>query len=64
LFNFYLYRYRHKFWNRWAYITGAALDTGFNANLLFIFLFLSTTGAVMVKWWGNDALNVEKCYAL
>lgn len=63
-FNFYLYRYKHKFWNSWAYITGAALDTGFNANLLFIFLFLGTTGTAMVHWWGNDPVSVEKCFAL
>ncbi|KAF7536567.1 hypothetical protein G7054_g4406 [Neopestalotiopsis clavispora] len=62
--NFYLYRYRRKFWDTWAYISGAALDTGFNANLLFIFLFLGTTGTVMVNWWGNDPVSVEKCYAL
>lgn len=63
-FNFYLYRYRHAFWNRWAYFIGAALDTGYNANLLFIFLFFGTTGTVMVKWWGNNATNVERCFAL
>ncbi|KAI1849109.1 hypothetical protein JX266_005070 [Neoarthrinium moseri] len=62
--NFFLYHYRRQFWNKWAYISGAALDTGFNANLLLIFVFLGSTGAVMVKWWGNDAVNVEKCYAL
>ncbi|KAL4733385.1 OPT oligopeptide transporter protein-domain-containing protein [Aspergillus similis] len=37
--NFYLFRYRRAFWNKWAYIGGAALDTGFNANLLFSFIF-------------------------
>ncbi|OHF00492.1 OPT oligopeptide transporter [Colletotrichum orchidophilum] len=63
-FNFYLYRYRRTFWNKWAYISGAALDTGFNANLLFIFIFLGTTGAVMVHWWGNNAQNIERCFAL
>ncbi|KAI8292889.1 Oligopeptide transporter 2 [Colletotrichum sp. SAR11_240] len=63
-FNFYLYRYRRRFWNKWAYISGAALDTGFNANLLFIFIFLGTTGAVMVNWWGNNADNIERCFAL
>ncbi|TDZ40960.1 Oligopeptide transporter 5 [Colletotrichum trifolii] len=62
--NFYLYRYRRTFWNKWAYISGAALDTGFNANLLFIFVFLGTTGAVMVNWWGNNADNIERCFAL
>jgi hypothetical protein len=63
-FNFYLYRYRHEFWKRWAYITGAAMDTGYNANLLFIFIFLGTTGAVMVNWWGNNAVSIERCFAL
>ncbi|EFX03567.1 putative plant-like oligopeptide transporter [Grosmannia clavigera kw1407] len=60
--NLFLYRYRHAFWRRWAYISGAALDTGYNANLLFIFLFLGTTGAVMAKWWGNDA-STEYAYS-
>ncbi|KAF8853899.1 putative plant-like oligopeptide transporter [Acephala macrosclerotiorum] len=63
-FNFYLYRYRHKFWNKWAYISGAALDTGFNVNLLFIFLFLGTTGTVMANWWGNNADSIERSFAL
>lgn len=64
VFNFYLYRYRHQWWNKWAYISGAALDTGYNLNLLFIFLFLGTTGTVMVNWWGNNADNSERCFAL
>ncbi|KAL4903959.1 hypothetical protein BDW74DRAFT_185969 [Aspergillus multicolor] len=62
--NFYLWRYRRVFWNKWAYICGAALDTGFNANLLFIFIFLGSTGAKMVHWWGNNADSVERCFAL
>ncbi|KAJ0414203.1 OPT oligopeptide transporter protein-domain-containing protein [Aspergillus carlsbadensis] len=62
--NFYLYRYRRVFWNKWAYISGAALDTGFNANLLFIFIFLGTTGVKMAYWWGNNADSVERCFAL
>ncbi|KAK8853053.1 hypothetical protein IAR55_003754 [Kwoniella newhampshirensis] len=62
--NFYLYRYKHKFWNKWAYISGAALDTGFNFNLLFIFIFLGTTGAVMPYWWGNNKDSIERCFAL
>lgn len=62
--NFYLYRYKRAFWNKWAYIGGAALDTGYNANLLFIFVFLGTTGVSMVKWWGNNADSIERCFAL
>ncbi|KAL5002852.1 OPT oligopeptide transporter protein-domain-containing protein [Aspergillus recurvatus] len=62
--NFYLFRYRRVLWNKWAYISGAALDTGFNANLLFIFIFLGSTGTKMVHWWGNNADSVERCFAL
>ncbi|CAN8096086.1 unnamed protein product [Discula destructiva] len=64
VFNFYLFRYRHAWWNKWAYISGAALDTGYSMNLLFIFVFLGTTGTVMVNWWGNNADNAERCFAL
>ncbi|ODN73352.1 OPT family small oligopeptide transporter [Cryptococcus amylolentus CBS 6039] len=64
VWNFYLYRYRRKFWNTWAYISGAALDTGFNFNLLFIFIFLGTTGVAMKNWWGNNEDNIERCFAL
>lgn len=62
--NFYLYRYKHKFWMTWAYISGAAADTGFNLNLLFIFLFIGTTAAVMPNWWGNNVVSSERCFAL
>lgn len=63
-FNFYLYRYRNGWWKKWAYISGAALDTGFNANLLFIFVFLGSTGVVMANWWGNNKDSIERCFAL
>ncbi|KAJ7051271.1 hypothetical protein C8F01DRAFT_1263067 [Mycena amicta] len=55
VWNFWLFRYRHHFWKMWAYISGAALDTGFNANLLFIFVVFGSTGITMAKWWGNNA---------
>ncbi|WWD00409.1 hypothetical protein V866_007322 [Kwoniella sp. B9012] len=64
VWNFYLFRYKRKFWNMYAYITGAASDTGWNFNLLFIFLFLGTTGAVMPNWWGNNKDSIERCFAL
>ena len=39
-------------------------DTGFNANLWFIFMFLGTTGVAMPYWWGNNKDSVERCFAL
>ncbi|KIY68861.1 OPT oligopeptide transporter [Cylindrobasidium torrendii FP15055 ss-10] len=62
IWNFYLYRYRYKFWSMWAYITGAALDTGFSLNLLFIFATLAAAGVTMPKWWGNNEQSVERCF--
>ncbi|KAJ7735539.1 OPT oligopeptide transporter [Mycena maculata] len=63
MFNFYLYRYRHHFWKTGRiYISGAALDTGFNLNLLFIFVAFGTTGITMVNWWGNNAQSTERCF--
>ncbi|KAJ7697833.1 OPT oligopeptide transporter [Mycena rosella] len=62
VWNLYLFRYRHHFWKMWAYISGAALDTGFNANLLFIFVILGSSGIVMPNWWGNNAQSTERCF--
>ncbi|KAF5373721.1 hypothetical protein D9758_000899 [Tetrapyrgos nigripes] len=62
VFNFYLYRKKYQFWRMWAYISGAALDTGFNLNLLVLFATIGTSGAVMPHWWGNNAQSVERCF--
>ncbi|KAJ6485410.1 OPT oligopeptide transporter protein-domain-containing protein [Mycena vitilis] len=62
IWNFWLYRYRYRFWRMWAYITGAALDTGFNLNLIVIFISLGTAGVTMPVWWGNNAISVERCF--
>ncbi|KAL5332425.1 OPT oligopeptide transporter protein-domain-containing protein [Aspergillus crustosus] len=66
-------KYRFDLWNTTIFFASAAtfygnlsaaLDTGFNANLLFIFIFLGTTGAKMVHWWGNNVDSVERYFAL
>ncbi|KAK7467515.1 hypothetical protein VKT23_004569 [Stygiomarasmius scandens] len=62
IWNFYLYRYRYKFWRMWGYISGAAMDTGFNLNLLVLFATVGATGAVMPNWWGNNAVSIERCF--
>ncbi|KAJ6572780.1 OPT oligopeptide transporter [Mycena vulgaris] len=45
-----------------SYISGAALDTGFNANLLFIFVAFGSTGIGMANWWGNNPTSTERCF--
>ncbi|KAJ6575778.1 OPT oligopeptide transporter [Mycena vulgaris] len=64
IWNFWLYRYRYKFWKMWAYITGAALDTGFSLSLIVIFVSLGAAGATMPAWWGNNATSVERCFEM
>ncbi|KAI0185725.1 putative oligopeptide transporter [Xylaria flabelliformis] len=62
---YWAYRYRYQLWARYNFILAAAFDAGFNLNLLLIFLFFGSGKVVtMPNWWGNDAQNVEKCYAL
>ncbi|KAJ7635835.1 OPT oligopeptide transporter [Mycena polygramma] len=63
IWNFWLYRYRYRFWRMWAYITGAAHNPqGFNLNLIVIFVSLGTAGVTMPVWWGNNAISVERCF--
>ncbi|KAI1336715.1 OPT oligopeptide transporter protein-domain-containing protein [Xylariaceae sp. FL0016] len=62
---FWAYRYRYQLWAKYNYHLAAAFDTGFNLNMLLIFLIFGSGRVIsMPKWWGNDAQSVEKCYAL
>jgi len=62
---YWAYRYKYELWARWNYIMAAAFDTGFNLNLLLIFLCFGVGKIVtMPNWWGNNAVSVERCFAL
>ncbi|KAI0472968.1 OPT oligopeptide transporter protein-domain-containing protein [Xylariaceae sp. FL0804] len=59
------YRRRYALWARYNYLLAAAFDAGFNLNMLLVFRCFGSARVVsMPNWWGNDAGNVEKCYAL
>lgn len=59
------YNHRHSLWKRYNYIVAAACDTGLNLALLVIFLAFTMVGHIeMPHWWGNNAENVERCFAL
>ncbi|KAJ6459662.1 OPT oligopeptide transporter [Mycena sanguinolenta] len=59
----YVKKYKYKFWKTYAYIAGAAADTGFNLNMLFIFIaFSAVKVTVAPHWWGNNAQSVERCF--
>ncbi|KAI1389939.1 OPT oligopeptide transporter protein-domain-containing protein [Hypoxylon trugodes] len=62
---YWAYRYRYQLWAKYNFILAAAFDAGFNLNMLLIFLIFGSAKVIgMPNWWGNDAGNVEKCYAL
>ncbi|KAK4739848.1 hypothetical protein R3W88_003545 [Solanum pinnatisectum] len=57
IFNFFIFRYRKQWWQRYNYILSAALDAGvaFMAVLLYFSLGMENKG---VTWWGT---NGEHC---
>lgn len=60
---FYAYRYKHALWKKYNYVVAAALDTGFNLSMSFIFILVSL-GINAPAWFGNNPQSVERCFAL
>ncbi|KAF7311463.1 OPT oligopeptide transporter [Mycena kentingensis (nom. inval.)] len=59
----YFKKYRYEFWKKYAYLAGAAADTGFNLNMLILFIaFSAVKVTVAPNWWGNNADSVERCF--
>lgn len=62
---YWIFRHHFKIWKRYNYIVVAAFDAAFNFNMLLIFLFFGAGKQIKVPaWWGNNADNVERCFAL
>ncbi|XP_075492731.1 oligopeptide transporter 4-like [Primulina tabacum] len=53
IFNFFIFRYRKKWWQRYNYIFSAAMDAGvaFMAVLLYFSLGIENIG---LNWWGAE----------
>ncbi|CAK5275079.1 unnamed protein product [Mycena citricolor] len=59
----YLKKYKYQMWKTYAYIAGAAADTGYNLNMLILFIAFSAVKVTPApKWWGNNAISVERCF--
>ncbi|KAJ5764232.1 hypothetical protein N7533_002913 [Penicillium manginii] len=62
---YWAYRRHFEVWKRYNYLVAAAFDAGFNLNMLLIFLFFGSGKQIsMPKWWGNNEISVERCFAL
>lgn len=58
IFNFFVFRYRKKWWQKYNYILSAALDAGvaFMAVLLYFTVNMEGRG---IYWWGTN--DPEHC---
>ncbi|XP_022896208.1 oligopeptide transporter 4 [Olea europaea var. sylvestris] len=58
IFNFFVFRYRKQWWQRYNYILSAALDAGvaFMAVLLYFSVGMENRG---LTWWGTDGEHCE-----
>ncbi|KAL3504979.1 hypothetical protein ACH5RR_034820 [Cinchona calisaya] len=56
IFNFFVYRYRKKWWQRYNYVLSAALDAG--VAFMGVLLYFSLHQGTSISWWGNA---VEHC---
>ncbi|KAF3435867.1 hypothetical protein FNV43_RR22959 [Rhamnella rubrinervis] len=58
IFNFFVFRYRKRWWQRYNYILSAALDAGvaFMAVLLY---FSVGVGDKYLTWWGTEGEHCE-----
>lgn len=53
LFNYFIFRYRKQWWQRYNYVLSAALDAGTAFMAVFIYFALQSTHTD-VKWWGTQ----------
>jgi len=60
IFQYIIYRRHRAWWERYTYITSAAMDAGTAIMGILIFLILQNNG-IEVSWWGNDPDDLEHC---
>ncbi|PIN18524.1 hypothetical protein CDL12_08807 [Handroanthus impetiginosus] len=58
IFNFFVFRYRKKWWQRYNYILSAALDAGVAFMVVFLYFTVGIENT-KISWWGNN--NVDHC---
>lgn len=58
VFNYFVFQYRKRWWQRYNYVLSAALDAGTAFMGVLIFFALQHNGKVSFKWWGTE---VDHC---
>lgn len=58
IFNFFVFRYRKQWWQRYNYILSAALDAGVAFMAVLLYFSVGLEGK-SVTWWGTDGEHCE-----
>lgn len=58
VFNYYIFRYRKTWWQRYNYVLSAALDAGVAFMAVLVYLSLTMNGK-SISWWGTDGEHCE-----
>jgi OPT family oligopeptide transporter len=53
IFNYFVYKYHKKWWERYNYILAASLDAGL-AFMTILLFFTVSNGGISLNWWGQD----------
>ncbi|GLT60563.1 hypothetical protein SLA2020_333250 [Shorea laevis] len=61
IFNFFVFRYRKKWWERYNYILSAALDAGVAFMTVLIYLSLGIEDKNLLWWGSNPDVFPEHC---
>lgn len=58
IFNYFVFRYRKKWWQRYNYVLSAALDAGLAFMGVVLYFSLGMEN-ITVNWWGNDGEHCD-----
>ncbi|XP_022975803.1 oligopeptide transporter 4-like [Cucurbita maxima] len=60
IFNYFVFRYRKRWWQRYNYILSAALDAGVAFMAVLIHFTLGVRN-VHMNWWGSNPVDTDHC---
>ncbi|MBA0720780.1 hypothetical protein Golax_008384 [Gossypium laxum] len=58
IFNYYVFKYRKGWWQRYNYVLSAALDAGL-AFMGVLLYFTLTMHGISISWWGSDGEHCD-----
>ncbi|XP_026433527.1 oligopeptide transporter 4-like [Papaver somniferum] len=58
IFNFFVFKYKKQWWQRYNYVLSAALDAGVAFMSVALYFFLGN-GDIKIDWWGTR--DIEHC---